>query len=164
MAKVFNRAIRLAGESRKINSITVTVLDYDADGKVMRCSGTTVPTGAGYAKGAIFIKTDVASGSRAVYENVGTTTSASFQLIGGGVSYYIVAAGQHTTAGGDVNESATVSGALATDIAIASLEDDGTNNVTLLTAAAAAGQINFVLSADPGTDAVINYTVLRAVS
>jgi hypothetical protein len=80
--KVFNRAIKLGGKSEKINSISVRVLEYDIDGNVLRCSGTTVPTGAGYAKGALFIKTDAASGTKALYENQGTTSAASFNLIG----------------------------------------------------------------------------------
>lgn len=79
-------------------------------------------------------------------------------------AFVVVYAGQHTTAGGDAAESATVTGALATDIAIASIEDNGTNNVTLLQTAAAANAVNFTLSADPSTDAIINYLVLRAVS
>lgn len=79
-------------------------------------------------------------------------------------AFVVKFAGQHTTAGGDANETATVTGVLATDIAIATIEDNGTNDVTLLQAAAAANAVNFTLSADPGTDCVINYIVLRAVA
>jgi len=79
-------------------------------------------------------------------------------------SHIVKYAGQHTTAGGDANETATVTGVLATDVVIATIEDNGTNNVTLLQAAAAANAVNFTLSADPGTDCVINYIVLRAVA
>jgi len=79
-------------------------------------------------------------------------------------AFVVKFAGQHTTAGGDANETATVTGVLATDIVIATIEDNGTNNVTLLQAAAAANAVNFTLSADPGTDCIINYIVLRAVA
>lgn len=79
-------------------------------------------------------------------------------------AFVVKFAGQHTTAGGDANETATVTGVLATDIAIATIEDNGTNDVTLLQTAAAANAVNFTLSADPGTDCVINYIVLRAVA
>jgi len=79
-------------------------------------------------------------------------------------AFVVKFAGQHTTAGGDANETATVTGVLATDIVIATIEDNGTNDVTLLQAAAAANAVNFTLSADPGTDCVINYIVLRAVA
>lgn len=78
-------------------------------------------------------------------------------------THYVFSAGQHTTAGGDTSESATVTGALATDIAIASIEDNGTNNVTLLQTAAASNAVNFTMSADPGADCIINYVVYRAV-
>lgn len=77
-------------------------------------------------------------------------------------AFVVKFAGQHTTAGGDANETATVTGVLATDIVIATIEDNGTNNVTLLQTAAAANAVNFTLSADPGTDCIINYIVLRA--
>lgn len=76
-------------------------------------------------------------------------------------AFVVKFAGQHTTAGGDANETATVTGVLATDIAIATIEDNGTNDVTLLQAAAAANAVNFTLSKDPGTDCIINYIVLR---
>ena len=78
-------------------------------------------------------------------------------------AFVVKFAGQHTTAGGDANETATVTGVLATDIVIATIEDNGANNVTLLQTAAAANAVNFTLSADPGTDCVINYMVLRSV-
>ena len=45
--------------------------------------GTTVPTDAttGYAKGCLFIDTDVASGTSGLYVNVGTNTSCVFKLV-----------------------------------------------------------------------------------
>jgi len=89
--------------------------------------------------------------------------SVTLALLDEGIApaFVVKFAGQHTTAGGDANETATVTGVLATDIAIATIEDNGTNDVTLLQAAAAANAVNFTLSADPGTDCIINYMVLR---
>jgi hypothetical protein len=152
--KVFNREIKLGGLVKS----GIRTLIRDNDGKILLATGTTVPTGSGYSKGALFIDTDVATGLKGVYENIGTTSSASFIK----PSHRVVASGQHTTAGGDTAESATVTGALATDIAIASIEDNGTNNVTLIQTAAASNAVNFTLSGDPSTDAIINYLVLRA--
>jgi len=45
--------------------------------------GTTVPTDAttGYAKGALFIDTDVATGLTGLYQNNGTNTSCVFQKV-----------------------------------------------------------------------------------
>lgn len=89
--------------------------------------------------------------------------SVTLELLDEGIApaFVVKFAGQHTTAGGDANETATVTGVLATDIVIATIEDNGANNVTLLQTAAAANAVNFTLSADPGTDCVINYIVLR---
>ena len=61
--------------------LTNQVIKVDVDGNILAASGLTVPTGySGFAKGATFIKID-ASG-KGVYENVGTTTSASWDLMG----------------------------------------------------------------------------------
>jgi hypothetical protein len=152
--KVLNREIKLVGSLKG----SVRVLERDKDGKILLATGTTVPTGAGYAKGAKFIKTDAAAATAGVYENIGTTASASFVK----PAYRVIAAGQHTSAGGDTAEQASVSGAVATDLVIASIQVNGTNNVTLLESAAGTNVVNFVLSADPGNDAKINYVVLRA--
>lgn len=99
---------------------------------------------------------------------IGTVSAGSVSLedLDSGIapSHIVVAAGQHTTAGGDASESATASGVLATDIAVAVIEDNGTNNVTLLQTAAASNAVNFTLSGDPSTDAIINWVVFRAAS
>jgi hypothetical protein len=78
-------------------------------------------------------------------------------------SHYVKAAGKFTTAGGDANEQATVAGVVATDIVIASLQDKGASPVTLLTAKAGTGVIDFIMSGNPSTDHIISYVVLRAV-
>ena len=79
-------------------------------------------------------------------------------------SHVVKFAGEFTTAVGDAAEQATVSGVVATDIVIASILDNGGNNVTLLQSAAATDAINFTISADPSTDCVISYMVLRAIA
>ncbi len=76
--KVFNREIKLSGTVK--NGLRVLARDFQ--GKVLICSGTAVPTGAGYAKGALFMKTDVVTGTKGLYENQGTTSAASFNVIG----------------------------------------------------------------------------------
>jgi hypothetical protein len=80
MAKDFNRAIKLGGEVTKPGATSVvTVLEYDVDNNVLLATGTTVPTlEAGYALGAIFIKTNGTAGSIR-YTNEGSTTSCSFR-------------------------------------------------------------------------------------
>lgn len=61
----------------------VLVLIKDRDAKVLLATGITVPSDAetGYAKGALFIDTNVAGGTSGLYVNVGTTTSADFDLV-----------------------------------------------------------------------------------
>ena len=61
----------------------VTVLLKDAAGKALLATGTTVPadTGTIYAKGCLFIDTDVATGTSGLYVNVGTSASCVFKLV-----------------------------------------------------------------------------------
>lgn len=58
------------------------ILLRDGSGYIVLQQGTTVPGSvAGYAKGALFFDTDVATGTGGVYANKGTTASASFSLV-----------------------------------------------------------------------------------
>lgn len=61
----------------------VTALILDGSGKALLATGTTVPADAGtlYAKGCLFIDTDVATGTSGLYVNVGTAASCSFKLV-----------------------------------------------------------------------------------
>lgn len=61
----------------------VTVLLKDAAGKALLATGTTVPADAGtiYAKGCLFIDTDVATGTGGLYCNQGTAASCVFTLV-----------------------------------------------------------------------------------
>lgn len=74
----------------------------------------------------------------------------------------IVASGSFTTLGGDANEAIIISGCLSTDVALVELKVAGATPRTILTRAAAAGQINVVLSGDPSTDHVLSYVLIRA--
>lgn len=56
---------------------------YDENSRIFLLTGTTAPDGlAGFAKGAFFIKTDGGAGTRAIYENIGTTAVSDFNCIG----------------------------------------------------------------------------------
>lgn len=87
-------------------------------------------------------------------------------IAAGGVTqaHIIIAAGSFTTAGGDADETITIAGLLATDIVHVTLNDRGSTPVTILDAQAASGQIDIVMSADPSTDHILDYTAVRAVS
>lgn len=68
----------VAGTSAAIN-----VLMRDGDNKILYATGTDVPADdtAGYAKGCLFIDTNVAAGTTGLYVNVGTTTAANFDAV-----------------------------------------------------------------------------------
>lgn len=76
-------SLKLTGEADTVGNTAVTVLLRDSEGHVLLCSGTSVPTGADYAKGCMFIKTDVGTGSQGLYTNEGTKAAASFQVQSG---------------------------------------------------------------------------------
>jgi hypothetical protein len=80
--------------------------------------------------------------------------------------YGVVAAGSHTTTGGAATEDIEVTGMLATDVPIVTIQSNGTNNVTLLESKAKAGggNITCTFSGDPGADCIVNYIVLRALA
>lgn len=77
------KQVKLLGASVTINSQVVSVNLRDASGNVLHCSGTVTVTdgGAGYAKGCLYIKTDVAAGTSGLYVNVGTTAACNFDLV-----------------------------------------------------------------------------------
>lgn len=60
----------------------VTTLLKDSAGNALLATGTTVPGDVtGYAKGALFIDTDVADGTSGLYVNIGVPSSALFKLV-----------------------------------------------------------------------------------
>lgn len=64
-------------------SSTEVVYLRDENGDKLFVSGTTVPTDTttGYAKAALFIDTNVATGTGSLYLNKGTKTSCVFSLV-----------------------------------------------------------------------------------
>lgn len=78
--------VALRGTTRTINSQSVNVLQEDGNGNVLFATGTATITDAasGYAKGCLYIDTDVGAGTAALYSNVGTTTSCNFDILEAG--------------------------------------------------------------------------------
>lgn len=64
-------------------SATTAVILKDSLGKILIATGTTVPADevTTYAKGALFIDTNVATGTSGLYVNVGTSASCVFKLV-----------------------------------------------------------------------------------
>lgn len=61
----------------------ITVYFRDKAENIMYATGTDVPadTTSGYAKGCLFVDTDVAAGTTGLYVNVGTPDSANFDAV-----------------------------------------------------------------------------------
>ena len=61
----------------------VTALLLDGAGDAIIATGTTVPSdaGTGYAKGCLFIDTDVATGTTGLYCNKGTSSACVFTAV-----------------------------------------------------------------------------------
>ena len=79
---VYN-AVQLAGDSVKIGAESFTVNLVDANGDILHAQGLTVPTdgGAGFAKGCLFIDTDVSTGTTGLNCNKGTNLSCAFTAV-----------------------------------------------------------------------------------
>lgn len=182
MSKIFNRSIKLAGDKK---SSTLRVLAYDKDNKVLICTGTSVPTGAGFAKGCLFMKTDVVAGTKGLYENQGDTTTASFNVIGdiataeiasGAVtlakldagitpSHVTKYAGTVTWSGSGATYAPTVSGVVAGDLVVATIRVKPTQAAYLVRVVPSTNTLTFELSAaNTSNDAQISYQVLRAAA
>ena len=81
--EVKQKALQVEGRSETINSVAITGIFRDGEGNLLVATGTTVPTdtSSGYAKGCLFIDTDVATGTSGLHVNVGTKTSSVFKLV-----------------------------------------------------------------------------------
>jgi hypothetical protein len=76
-------ALQTPGSSETINSVAITGILADGENKLLIATGTTVPTHGsnGYAKGCLFIDTDVATGTTGLNCNKGTSSSSFFTAI-----------------------------------------------------------------------------------
>jgi hypothetical protein len=65
------------------NTTTVYVLIRDGAGDILFATGETMPPDSetGYAKGALFIDTNVGTGTAGLYTNNGTRTSCVFKVV-----------------------------------------------------------------------------------
>jgi hypothetical protein len=79
-------------------------------------------------------------------------------------SHVVKYAARATTVGGSATEAFTVTGALATDIQSVTVVNNGTNNVTLLESVLTNNTLTLTFSANPGNDAIIAYSILRAAA
>ena len=75
--------IILAGVSNYAGAQTVDVLLRDGANDILWCTGLTKPTDGEpvFAKGCLFIDTDVAAGTSGLYVNIGTNLLCNFKLV-----------------------------------------------------------------------------------
>lgn len=76
-------AVQPTGATQVIGTETVVGLLADGNGDLIYATGTSTPTDAntGYAKGCLFVDTNVATGTTGLYCNKGTNTSCVFSAI-----------------------------------------------------------------------------------
>ena len=91
------------------------------------------------------------------------TQTETQSLIDASFSHSVVFAANHTTTGGGAAEVITVTGALATDIPFTTLQDDGTNDVTIASSVVTEDTLTITFSGDPSSDTIISYQILRAI-
>jgi len=110
MSKVFNRSLKISGETYKVGAslTSVTVIELDGSGMITNAKGSTVPTNgdAGYAVGCRFVDTD-SGASATFYINEGTTASCDFNITGGGDTGATGPTGYTGYTGADGSASAT---------------------------------------------------------
>ena len=154
---------------------------------LVRCTAANIPSAvAGYAVGCELEATDTG----ALYTNTGSVTSCTFtlqgtvtalsvgtaQLANAGVtlaklaagitpSHVVKYAGKITWSGSGASLATTVSGVLATDIVMATIQTAPTQAAYLVSAAPTTDTITLVLSAaNTSNQAIIAYTVFRAAA
>ena len=77
---------------------------------------------------------------------------------------YLAYAGKLTMGGGNAAEAETVTGLAATDVVIATITDNSTNdNVILLEAKPSTNTLTLLFNEDPGAGVVVDYVAYRAV-
>ena len=76
-------AMQLTGAQQLINSQSIKGYLADVNGDLLICTGTVTVTdgGSGFAKGCMYIKTDVVTGTGGNYFNQGTNTACAFTLV-----------------------------------------------------------------------------------
>lgn len=126
-SKKLNRALKVGVEVVVIQGTAVSVESYDGLGLITKSYGSSVPSSIpGFAKGSLFVKTGVAAGTKALYENIGDDASCNFNLIGD------IAASEITLAEGNllVGNSSGVATALNAKTSNQILSGNGTTVVS----------------------------------
>lgn len=146
-------------------SNVATVTDFSTDTQIGVGDGTTFASVAvsGDATlantGALTIAANAITTAKILDANV-TLAKLAAGITPSHVARY---AGKHSYGGGGTSDAATVTGVVAGDIVIATIEA-ATNACYLAKAVPTTDTITFHFSADPGASTVVSYTVLNAAS
>ncbi len=75
--------LQIDGREETRGGQTITVNIQDSNGDALHCSGLVVPSDSesGFAKGCLFIDTNVGAGTTGLYVNVGTNTACNFDAV-----------------------------------------------------------------------------------
>jgi len=76
-------------------------------------------------------------------------------------NYRIFSCANYTSTGGNAVEDFSITGVLASDKCFVVITDDGTNNVSVVTAICGTDKVTVTFSGDPGGDLDINILVIR---
>ena len=81
--QIVSGEIILAGIPDSTGTQSITVLLRDAENKILLATGTTVPTDNDtlFAKGCLFIDTNVGTGTTGLYVNTGTKALCVFKAV-----------------------------------------------------------------------------------
>lgn len=143
-----------------------TAIDAKGNTKMLVGNATTVTSVAmsGHATmdnaGAVTLEPDSVDGAEI------TDDAISAEHLDDGIlpSHIVVYAGEMTTAGGDATETINQAGILDSDIVHVTLHTKGSSPQTILTALAITDNITVTFSANPSSDHVMSWSVLRAVA
>lgn len=161
------RQLTLVGEDfgNEAAGTTADILVYFRDhaNNILLASGTDVPTDdtTGYAKGCRFIVINVAGGTGGTYENVGTTTSCNFDVIGTVAAGTVEATDIEALANGEFIigvDGDAANNAKVTASGDVTLTNDGEILITSINALATAAEVNAICDGDG------NYVVTAAAT
>lgn len=155
---LYKNAGSLASNSWAIVDTSTGGLPALADGDIWVGNASNVATAVAVSGDITLSNAGVAAigAGKVLKAMLGTGIKANFMTMFLDDSY--------TTTGGAAAEVIPVVGAVAGDKVIVSLYDNGTANVSIVSAVAGTDQITVTFSADPGNDTIIAYEVLRATS
>lgn len=159
-------AVAMTGDVSIDNAGVTTVDSIDMEvATITNIASTEIPIGT--AAGVVVFN---ALSGDVTMNNAGVVTIGAAKILLGMLGAGITTVSRalydqlYTTVGGAATEVITLAGVVATDRVQVTLANDGTNNVSVLSAFTGVGNVSVVFSADPGNDAIINLLVTKTTT